>query len=939
MKKWIKHLAGLLFILQILSLTESVSVFADNSKPNIKSWLDFQINHTIQHGTGECVPFVKDYVNELWGLSATAAAAKDFPCPRGWSVINLGGNADNFQLGDIVVEVYNPHGHVAVYYGKENGRHYVVDQNSGNGSVQYANKHVWASPFSASETKCYRPPQDGRYFSFTAPTVNVSVNANTVSINWNNASATSYYVYIHDVDNNRDLSGKNVGTSLSYTWPNSLADGNYTVYVSAYYGSYPLSGHKDFSVGNAVTHEAPTVNTTVNGKTVSISWNSVGASSYYVYIHDVDNNRDLTGKNVGTSLSYTWPNELANGNYTAYVSAYFGNTPLSGHKDFSILNPQTPTIPSVTATINGTSVDLQWTAANADGYELHVYNTDTGDVAFSQAVGTGQSKHLELSPGPWQAIVTAFFGSEMATGTIDFEIESPPAVFTVSYDANGGSGAPSAQTKNSGIDLTLSDAVPSRVDSYSKEYRISFNGNGGVVSSESDTVRYLAQYSFWNWNTSSDGNGTSYSPGATYSNDEDAVLYAQWNETETPEAIILPTAAYDGHTLLGWGMSPTAADSLYQAGDSFTSDHSLTLYAIWQTNEYVITYNANGGSGAPDPQSANYGANTLSSVEPSRSHYRFLGWSIDSAAVTVEYHPSDSIICSSDISLYAVWKINLNNMFVVPSSLTMIGDEAFIDTNADAFFIPSTVTSIGLNAFGDVIIYGYTNSYVENYASRNNLTFIPVTDDWVLEDDVPIGAQISDEKWTYTRSKTESKRSTNAALDGWTQTGFEWMNMGSWTHTYANYPDGFDTGHSLYSAYEKSALSPYETATAKRLVSESTSSNYIYWHWTYFWGTSENKLINDHNCIENGLDYNNFKAYENSYIEYEPGTSYVYWNTEGPEDGSCWWFRIDVLQQTYTDYQKLFTYSRIITSEETSYTPVAEGAGISNIQHWVKYTM
>lgn len=34
--------------------------------------------------------------------------------------------------------------------------------------------------------------------------------------------------------------------------------------------------------------------------------------------------------------------------------------------------------------------------------------------------------------------------------------------YTVSYNANGGSGAPSSQTKFYGSDLTLSDTVPTR---------------------------------------------------------------------------------------------------------------------------------------------------------------------------------------------------------------------------------------------------------------------------------------------------------------------------------------------------------------------------------------------------------------------------------------------------------------------------------------------
>lgn len=74
------------------------------------------------------------------------------------------------------------------------------------------------------------------------------------------------------------------------------------------------------------------------------------------------------------------------------------------------------------------------------------------------------------------------------------------AVYTISYDANGGSGAPSSQTKNCDIDAYLSSSTPSRVN-----------------------------YNFNGWNTKSDGSGTNYSAGATYSDNSSITLYAKWS--------------------------------------------------------------------------------------------------------------------------------------------------------------------------------------------------------------------------------------------------------------------------------------------------------------------------------------------------------------------------------------------------------------------------
>jgi uncharacterized repeat protein (TIGR02543 family) len=97
------------------------------------------------------------------------------------------------------------------------------------------------------------------------------------------------------------------------------------------------------------------------------------------------------------------------------------------------------------------------------------------------------------------------------------------APFTVSYNANGGSGAPSAQDKCYDITLTLSSTVPTR--------------DG---------------YTFAGWNTQADGNGTPYAAGATYSANAAVTLYAQW----TP---VTYTATFaDGSGGTGWTIDPTS---------------------------------------------------------------------------------------------------------------------------------------------------------------------------------------------------------------------------------------------------------------------------------------------------------------------------------------------------------------------------------------------
>ncbi len=112
-----------------------------------------------------------------------------------------------------------------------------------------------------------------------------------------------------------------------------------------------------------------------------------------------------------------------------------------------------------------------------------------------------------------------------------------------------------------------------------------------------------------------------------------------------------------GHTFLGWSTSSTATSASYQPGGSFTNNASTTLYAVWKVNTYTVTYNANGGTGAPSSQTKTHGVSlALSTTKPTRAGYTFLGWATSSTATSASYQPGGSFTSDADTTLYAVWK-------------------------------------------------------------------------------------------------------------------------------------------------------------------------------------------------------------------------------------------------------------------------------------------
>ena len=148
-------------------------------------------------------------------------------------------------------------------------------------------------------------------------------------------------------------------------------------------------------------------------------------------------------------------------------------------------------------------------------------------------------------------------------------------VYTISYDANGGSNAPSNQTKIYGQSITLSSSKPIRT----------------------------------------------------------------------------------GYTFQGWATTSSATTATYQPGATYTANANLTLYAVWKANTYTVTYNANGGTGAPSSQTKTYGVNlTLSSTKPTRTGYTFQGWAASQSATSAQYQPGGKYTGNANLTLYAVWK-------------------------------------------------------------------------------------------------------------------------------------------------------------------------------------------------------------------------------------------------------------------------------------------
>ena len=91
-------------------------------------------------------------------------------------------------------------------------------------------------------------------------------------------------------------------------------------------------------------------------------------------------------------------------------------------------------------------------------------------------------------------------------------------------------------------------------------------------------------------------------------------------------------------------------------GDSTTSGRRATLdFYLYIAKGVTLSYDANGGVGAPEPTSGDEGMFSISEDVPSRSGYYFLGWALDSSATEAQYSPGQDIEVNDSMTLYAVW--------------------------------------------------------------------------------------------------------------------------------------------------------------------------------------------------------------------------------------------------------------------------------------------
>lgn len=183
---------------------------------------------------------------------------------------------------------------------------------------------------------------------------------------------------------------------------------------------------------------------------------------------------------------------------------------------------------------------------------------------------SGQAKTINIS-----AALSTGISPSSISGSMTYELPAVTWQWTVSYNANGGSGAPASQTKTYGSNLTLSSTKPTRTG-----------------------------HTFLGWSTDKNATTATYQPGGLYTSNSGATLYAVWkintytvsydanggsvapgSQTKTYGATLTlsktkPTRT--NYNFKGWSKDKSATSPTYSAGGVYTEDAAVTLYAVWE---------------------------------------------------------------------------------------------------------------------------------------------------------------------------------------------------------------------------------------------------------------------------------------------------------------------------------------------------------------------
>ena len=379
------------------------------------------------------------------------------------------------------------------------------------------------------------------------------------------------------------------------------------------YNGFDGSAAKEKNItGNhkSITVEAGIQDNAGNSNTCSITFKknsnklvlavSPNGGTYYI-----TEDKDSIDENVRLTITGIWENDLATAQYV--LSKDNVTEPTTGWQDFS----------------NGGEVTLTLTGGTNYLWTKVINNAGTRtEPRYSNSYNTG---------------------------------------YTIAYDANGGSNAPTKQVKTHNLSITVPTTIPTREG-----------------------------WTFQGWSKTKNSKTVDYASGASYTENKARTLYAVWKRTVTvtfmpngssttqttrtcevwnnesncsiTSPAITPTS---GFSALGWNTTAGATTSAWTQNTAKNIASSTTYYAITKSDAQItVGFNANGASSIGSTSLSCYrynGSSTCNITSPTitaASGFSVLGWNTSATATTSAWAVGDAKAFSANATYYAITKSN-----------------------------------------------------------------------------------------------------------------------------------------------------------------------------------------------------------------------------------------------------------------------------------------
>lgn len=541
-----------------------------------------------------------------------------------------------------------------------------------------------------------------------------------------------------------------------------------------------------------------------------------------------------TDKTYSASSSYTTATTA--GSYTVYLRAYNSESDCWG-----TAASMTNTIyPAPSAMIHNTfAVNAAWGSTIATQDKANITNLNAM-AAVGQSVGTGSDKagltqkipsqssedpdkYMSLSfnvaAGKQLNVTSVVFDEQPITKTGTFKVsisDNQGSVTKTQTIASGSAGAPHTLTLDDDIVGSFKGTVTVKVWAYgwsdgyrfgnyfyvngtieeveppvTTTYTVTYNANGGSgemakTTNEIVTSTFTAPNGkmFKEWNTASDGNGTSYAAGEEVT--DNLNLYAIWKDIQNfdvkfypgygentqigeTQSVILDGKAEkpadptrEGYRFVGWSTDGTEAN--IKTIEDYVIIEATTFIAVWK-QVYTVSFDLQGHGDAIDPQDIISGEKATKPADPIAIGYDFGGWFTDAACTAGNEFDFETPITAAT-ELFAKWTEFEGCALLYPAlngDALHVGDNVSVQSGSKG----ATIAIVGMKADGSSIAYS-TNGLSLNGGSAD---VISVT----LNSDMAVGTKIS---VTLIAASTGSRglnllNSTGGSVAGGTKLGWD----------------------------------------------------------------------------------------------------------------------------------------------------------------------